>query len=183
MGSTRASLPWTHLGSMGFSQGTCTGQPARDEANAPAGLLDMVIVSPRSRPHQWAFVPRSMVPHELQGALAQGGRALAAPGQKLEGQRTHRWACGKPAPELLRHRGGGPQQHANRLAFQANPSQAVVGCQWQGKAYGLGDNTEFLAKTPVQLPMPPVDEADDRRLGKPWCRMAVKPPWGLGYLP
>ena len=105
-------LPMDPLGLKRIQPGTFTGQHARDDAHAPPDLLDVVMVGTQPRPYQPACVPRRVVPHQQQGALAQGGQALAAPGQQLAGQCTHGLACGTPEPERLRHCGGGPQQRA-----------------------------------------------------------------------
>jgi hypothetical protein len=51
-----------------------------------------------------------------------------------------------------------------RLDFGANPTHAVVVRRWQGKDDGPGGNTVFLTNTSVQLPLHPLDDADDRRL-------------------
>jgi hypothetical protein len=106
------AFPMDPLGLDGVQPGTFTRQPTRDDAHSTPCLLDVAVMRSQPRPHQLAFVPRGIVPHQQQGTLFEGSQPVTAPGQKLERQRTHGLACGKPEPELRRRRGGGTQQQA-----------------------------------------------------------------------
>jgi hypothetical protein len=74
-------------------------------------------------------------------------------------------------------------RHANRRDFQANPLQAVVVRKWQGKDDGPGGNTVFLTNAPVDQPLRPFDDDDDRRLMEHGCLKEAKQPWDLGHPP
>jgi hypothetical protein len=52
----------------------------------------------------------------------------------------------------------------NRRDFQPHPIHAVVVRQWNGHAYGPAGKTVFLTNAPVQPPLRPFDDYDDRRL-------------------
>jgi hypothetical protein len=53
-------------------------------------------------------------------------------------------------------------RHANRRDFQVNPIHAVVVRKWQGKDDGSGGKTVFLTNAPVDQPLRPFDDDDDR---------------------
>jgi hypothetical protein len=58
---------------------------------------------------------------------------------------------------------------------------AVVGCTWQGREYGPGGETVFLANAAVQRPLQPFD--DVRSLIENCCIKEAKQPWALGHPP
>jgi hypothetical protein len=72
---------------------------------------------------------------------------------------------------------------ANRRDFQANPINAVVVRQWQGKDDGPGGNTVFLTNAPVEKPLRVFDDDDDRRLIENCCSKDAKQQWDLGHPP
>jgi Transposase DDE domain len=76
-----------------------------------------------------------------------------------------------------------PGRQAKRRDFQANPLNAVVVRQWNGKDDGPGGNTVFLTNASVQPPLQPFDDDDDRRLIENCCIKAAKQPWELGHPP
>jgi Transposase DDE domain len=80
---------------------------------------------------------------------------------------------------------GPPEQgrHANRRDFQANPINAVVVRQWQGKDYGPGGKTVFLTNASVAKPLQPFDDYDERSLIENCCIKEAKQQWDLGHPP
>jgi hypothetical protein len=74
-------------------------------------------------------------------------------------------------------------RHANRRDFHANPINAVVVRQWQGKNYGPGGKTVFLTNASVAKPLQPFDDDDDRRLIENCCIKEAKPQGDLGHPP
>ena len=72
---------------------------------------------------------------------------------------------------------------ANRRDFQANPINAVVVRQWQGKDYGPGGKTVFLTNASVDKPLQPFDDYDDRSLIENCCIKEAKQQWDLGHPP
>jgi hypothetical protein len=106
------TFPMDPLGLKGVQPGPFTRPPTRDEAHATPCLFDVAVMRAPPGPHHLAVVPRGIVPPPQPGALFQSRQAITAPGQALEGQRTHGLAWGTSEPELLRRRGGGTQQHA-----------------------------------------------------------------------
>jgi hypothetical protein len=74
-----------------------------------------------------------------------------------------------------------PGRHAPCRAFQANPINAAVVHQWQGKDYGPGGNTVFLTNGSVDKPLRPFDNYDDRRLIENCCIKERKQQWSLGH--
>jgi hypothetical protein len=76
-----------------------------------------------------------------------------------------------------------PGGQATRRDFQANPINAVVVRQWQGKDDGPGGKTVFLTNAPVEKPLPVLDDDDDRRLIENGCIKEAKQPWELNHPP
>jgi hypothetical protein len=74
-------------------------------------------------------------------------------------------------------------RYHNRRAFQANPINAVVVRQWDGRDYGPGGKTVFLTNAPVDTPLRPFDHDDDRSLIENCCIKATKQQWDLGHHP
>ena len=74
-------------------------------------------------------------------------------------------------------------RHANRRDFQANPINAVVVRKWQGKDYGPGGKTVFVTNAPVDQPLRPFDDYDDRSLIENCCIKEAKQQWDLGHPP
>jgi hypothetical protein len=74
-------------------------------------------------------------------------------------------------------------RQANRGDFQANPINAVVVRQWQGKDYGPGGKTVFLTNAPVEKPLRGFDDYDDRSLIENCCIKEAKQQWELGHPP
>jgi hypothetical protein len=74
-------------------------------------------------------------------------------------------------------------RQANRRDFQANPINAVVGRQWQGKDYGPGGKTVFLTNASVEKPLQPFDDDDDRSLIENCCIKEAKQQWDLKHPP
>jgi hypothetical protein len=80
---------------------------------------------------------------------------------------------------------GTPAQacQAHRRDFQAHPIKAVVGRQWQGKDSGPGGNTVLVTNAPVDQPLRPFDEDDDRSLIEHCCSKEAQHQWDLGHPP
>ena len=72
---------------------------------------------------------------------------------------------------------------ANRRDFQAHPINAVVVRKWQGKDYGPGGKTVFVTNAPVDQPLRPFDDDDDRSLIENCCIKEAKQQWDLGHPP
>jgi hypothetical protein len=66
---------------------------------------------------------------------------------------------------------GTPAQarRANRRDFQPNPIHAVVVRQWNNRDDGPGGKTVFLTNAPVDKPLQPFDDYDDRSLIENCC--------------
>jgi hypothetical protein len=75
------------------------------------------------------------------------------------------------------------ERQANRRGFQANLINAVVVRQWQGKDDGPGGKTVFLTHAPVEQPLQPFDDDDDRSLMEHCWIKAAKQQWDLGPPP
>ena len=71
----------------------------------------------------------------------------------------------------------------NRRDFEANLSNAVVVRQWHGRDYGPGGKTVLLTKAPVQQPLKPFDDDDDRSLIENCCLKESKQQWSLQHPP
>jgi hypothetical protein len=110
-----------------------TRQPARDDTHALPGVFDVVVMRTEPWAHQLAFVPRSVVPHQQQGALPPCGQTVAAPRQTLQRPRAYWLTRRKPQPKLLRRRRSGPQQ------------QPIAR---QGLGLGIGVGPLFFDQTP-----------------------------------
>jgi hypothetical protein len=74
-------------------------------------------------------------------------------------------------------------RHHHRRDFQANPINAVVVRQWHGRDFGPGGNTVFLTNAPVEKPLQPFDDDDDRSLIEHCCIKESKQPWSLQHPP
>jgi hypothetical protein len=72
---------------------------------------------------------------------------------------------------------------ANPRDFQGNPINAVVVRTWRGKDYGPGGNPVVLTNAPVQQPLQPFDDEDDRRLSENGCIKEAKQQWDLDHPP
>jgi hypothetical protein len=147
--------------------------------------------------HALTFV----VPAKTDMAVTIDARAQAAAGEDLRvGRRVHtvRHGQGKKAwSERLEtevvgitalttdDQYGTPEhgRHANRRDFQANPIHAVVVRKWQGKDYGPGGKTVFLTNAPMDQPLGPFDDYDDRSLIENCCSKEAKQQWDLGHPP
>ncbi len=73
-------------------------------------------------------------------------------------------------------------RHHSRRDFQANPINAVVVRQWNGRDDGPRGKTVFLTNAPVGKPLQPFDD-DDRRLIENCCIKESKQPWSLKHPP
>jgi hypothetical protein len=142
-----------------------------------------------------------VVPAKTDMAVTADARAQAAAGEELTvGRRVHtvRHGQGKAAwserleTEVVGITGlttydqyGTPEhaRQANRRDFQGNPINAVVVRQWSGKDYGPGGKTVFLTNAPVQQPLQPFDDYDDRSLIENCCIKEAKQQWDLGHPP
>jgi hypothetical protein len=142
-----------------------------------------------------------VVPAKDDMAVTADARALAAAGDGLAvGHRVHttRHGQGRAAwserleTEVVGITGlttdaqyGTPAhgRQANRRDFQANPINAVVVRKWHGKDYGPGGKTVFVTNAPVDRPLPPFDDYDDRSLIENCCIKEAKQQWELGHPP
>jgi hypothetical protein len=142
-----------------------------------------------------------VVPAKDDMAVTADARALAAAGDGLAvGHRVHttRHGQGRAAwserleTEVVGITGlttddqyGTPAhgRHANRRDFQANPINAVVVRKWHGKDYGPGGKTVFVTNAPVDRPLQPFDDDDDRSLIENCCIKEAKQQWELGHPP
>jgi len=144
---------------------------------------------------------RFVVPAKANMAVRADARAQAAAGEDLTcGRRAHtvRPGQGRAAwterveTEVVGLTGlttydpyGTPEYapHANRRDFQANPINAVVVRNWHGKNDGPGGKTVFLTNAPVDKPLQPFDDYDDRSLMEHCGSKEAKQPWELGHPP
>jgi Transposase DDE domain len=142
-----------------------------------------------------------VVPAKKNMAVTADARAQAAAGEGITvGRRVHtiRHGQGKTAwterleTEVVGITGlttydqyGTVEQgrYHNRRDFQANPINAVVVRQWHGRDYGPGGKTVFLTNAPVDTPLRPFDDYDDRSLVENCCIKATKQQWDLGHPP
>jgi hypothetical protein len=74
------------------------------------------------------------------------------------------------------------RQH-NRRDLQPHPINAVVVRQWHGRDYGPGGNTVFLTNAPVDKPLQPFDDDDDRSLIENCYIKESKQPWSVTHPP
>ena len=70
-------------------------------------------------------------------------------------------------------------RHHTRRDFQPNPINAVVVRQWNGHAYGPAGTTVFRTHAPVDKPLQPFDDDDDRSLIEHCSITESKPQWSL----
>lgn len=142
-----------------------------------------------------------VVPAKTAMAVTADARAQAAAGEELTvGRRVHtvRHGQGRAAWTERRETAvvgitglttddqyGTPEhgRHANRRDFQANPINAVVVRTWQGKDYGPGGKTVFVTNAPVDQPLRPFDDDDDRSLIEHCCIKEATQQWDLGHPP
>lgn len=142
-----------------------------------------------------------VVPAKANMAVTADARAQAAAGEGITvGRRVHtiRHGQGKTAwterleTEVVGITGlttydqyGAVEQgrYHNRRDFQANPINAAVVRQWNGRDYGPGGKTVFLTNAPVDTPLRPFDDYDDRSLIENCCIKATKQQWDLGHPP
>jgi len=142
-----------------------------------------------------------VVPTKTEMAVAVDARAQAAAGAELTGGRrghTVRHGQGRAAwtdrleTEVVGITGlttdepyGAPEhgRPANRRDFQAHPIKAVVARQWQGKDYGPGGKTVFVTNAPVDQPLRPFDDYDDRSLIQHCCSKEAQQQWDRGHPP
>jgi hypothetical protein len=144
---------------------------------------------------------RFVVPAQTNMAVTADARAQAGAGEELTiGRRVHtvrhgqgRQACTERLEtEVVGITGlttydpyGTPEHapYANRRDFQANPINAVVGRKWQCKDDGPGGRTVFLTNAPVEQPLQPFDDYDNRRLIENCCSKEAKQQCDLGQPP
>jgi Transposase DDE domain len=142
-----------------------------------------------------------VVPAKTNMAVTADARAQAAAGEDLTvGRRVHivRHGQGQAAwsaqleTEVVGITGltsydqyGTPEhaRQANRRDFPVNPINAVVVRKWSGKDYGPGGKTVFLTNAPVQQPLQPFDDYDDRSLIENCCIKEAKQQWDLSHPP
>jgi hypothetical protein len=74
-------------------------------------------------------------------------------------------------------------RHHNRRDFQSTSINAVVVRQWNGHEYGPAGNTVFLTNAPVDKPLQPFDDDDDRRLIEHGSIKESKQPWSFKHPP
>jgi Transposase DDE domain len=74
-------------------------------------------------------------------------------------------------------------RHHNRRDFEPNPIHAVVVRTWNGHEYGPGGKTVFLTNAPVDKPLQPFDDYDERSLIENCCIKEAKQQWDLGHPP
>jgi hypothetical protein len=74
-------------------------------------------------------------------------------------------------------------RHHHRRDFEPNPIHAVVVRTWNGHEYGPGGKTVFLTNAPVDTPLQPFDDYDERSLIENCCIKEAKQQWELGHPP
>src|SRR5512132_833034 len=70
-------------------------------------------------------------------------------------------------------------RHHHRRDFQPNPISAVVVRKWHGRDDGPGGKTVFLTNAPVDKPLQPFDDYDDRSLIENGCIKESQQQWSL----
>jgi Transposase DDE domain len=133
-----------------------------------------------------------VVPAKANMVVTADARAQAAAGEGITvGRRVHTVRHGQGRKAWIERREtevvgitglttydqyGTPEHgsYANRRDFQANPINAVVVRQWQGKDYGPGGKTVFLTNASVAKPLQPFDDYDDRSLIENCCIKEAK---------
>jgi Transposase DDE domain len=144
---------------------------------------------------------RFVVPAKDNMAVTVDAQAQAAAGEEITiGRRVHtvRHGQGKTAwSERLEtevvgvatlttyDQYGTPEhgRHHNRRDFQPNPINAVVVRKWHGRDFGPGGKTVFLTNAPVEKPLQPFDDYDDRSLVENCCIKESKQQWSLKHPP
>lgn len=142
-----------------------------------------------------------VVPAKDNMAVTLDAQAQAAAGEGITvGRRVHtvRHGQGKTAwterretevvgiAELTTYDQYGTPAHGrghNRRDFQPNPINAVVVRTWNGHEYGPGGKTVFLTNAPVDKPLQPFDDYDDRSLIENCCIKESKQQWSLKHPP
>jgi hypothetical protein len=142
-----------------------------------------------------------VVPAKENMAVTMDARAQAAAGEGVTvGRRVHtvRHGQGQTAwterreTEVVGITGlttydqyGTPEhgRHHNRRDFEPNPIHAVVVRTWNGHEYGPGGKTVFLTNAPVDKPLQPFDDYDERSLIENCCIKEAKQQWDLGHPP
>jgi hypothetical protein len=142
-----------------------------------------------------------VVPAKANMAVAIDAQAQAAAGEGITvGRRAHtvRQGQGKTAwserleTEVVGITGlttydqyGTPEhgRHHNRRDFHPHPINAVVVRQWHGRDYGPGGKTVFLTNAPVDKPLQPFDDYDDRSLIENCYIKESKQQWSLKHPP
>ena len=142
-----------------------------------------------------------VVPAKANMAVTADARAQAAAGEEITvGHRVHtvRRGQGKMArTERLEtevvgvmalttyDQYGTPEhaRHRHSRDFHANALNAVVVRKWHGREYGPGGKTVFLTNAPVEKPLRPFDDYDDRSLIENCCIKEAKQQWELGHPP
>jgi DDE family transposase len=142
-----------------------------------------------------------VVPAQANMAVAGDAQAQAAAGEGITvGRRAHtvRHGHGKTAwrerleTEVVGIAGlttsdqyGTPEhgRHHHRRDFQSNAINAVVVRKWHGRDYGPGGNTVFLTNAPVDKPLQPFDDDDERRLIENCGLKESKPQWSVKHPP
>jgi hypothetical protein len=74
-------------------------------------------------------------------------------------------------------------RHHHRRDFQPNLINGVVVRQWNGREYGPAGKTVFLTNAPVDKPLQPFDDYDDRSLIENCCIKESKQQWSLKHPP
>jgi Transposase DDE domain len=142
-----------------------------------------------------------VVPAKENMAVAVDAQAQAAAGEGITvGRRAHtvRHGQGKTAwserleTEVVGIAGlttydqyGTPEhgRHHHRRDFQPNAINAVVVRKWHGRDYGPGGKTVFLTNAPVDKPLQPFDDYDERSLIENCCIKEGKQQWSLKHPP
>jgi len=142
-----------------------------------------------------------VVPAKDNMAVTADARALAAAGEGVTvGRRVHtvRHGQGKAAwserletevvgiTGLTTYEQYGTEEHGrhhHRRDFEPNPINGVVVRKWKGRDYGPGGKTVFLTNAPVQQPLKPFDDYDDRSLIENCCIKEAKQQWDLKHPP
>ncbi len=152
----------------------------------------------------WWLEPQGsgvVVPANDHRAVTADARALAAAGAGVSvGRRVHtvRHGPGRTAsserlePAVVGITGlttdapDGTAEHGryhHRRPCEPNPIHAVVVRTWPGRDDGPGGNPVFWTQTPVQPPLPPVDDDDARSLIEHCWITEAKPPWDVKHPP
>jgi hypothetical protein len=74
-------------------------------------------------------------------------------------------------------------RHHPRRDFQPNPINAGVVRTWHGRDVGPGGTIVFLTNAPVERPLQPFDDSDDRSLIENCGIKESKQPWSLQHPP